>query len=519
MKKWKFRPDAKTIVVGASRDCFPVELCKRRLKAIGDAMAGYGLLIASTIIENRDSVAAAVQEVTESSAKIVVLFLANFSPEQEDARFIKAMNELGITVMIIAASEEGIEDLQVVEGKCNRGDALCGLLSANYTCTLGKLHFFIPARPVGTTKQLVKVIEHFMVVMSIVLSLKGARIGIIGGRPNDFPTCETREDVLRGFGAETHLLTLVDLQQAISQARGKTTSLVAEMRQELGPEGIGIATQELFEDMAAYELALRSLFEQHDLSAACGECWPRFDGTFGHVPCYVNSRMDGSGNPMICEGDGMGAFTALAVQAATNASTTTLDINHTIPPELIASVAVALGISYEECVGLFHCGRTPIEHLLRQIGGKACGICRQLIMERLQGSEITGGTLEAAIAPGPITIVRIHHSPADGLAQAYAAQGYFLEVDPCTFGGVGTAYIPGFLRFYRYGLLGRRFPHHCIVGFSHCAEALFDAFTIMGIPWDRIEYNRALGNPYEGENPWSNPALVAQCSPQVIAAQ
>jgi hypothetical protein len=88
------------------------------------------------------------------------------------------------------------------------------------------------------------------------------------------------------------------------------------------------------------------------------------------------------------------------------------------------------------------------------------------------------------------------HGVGDKL-RAYIAEGHFLDLDPQTFGCTGTAYLPGFRRFYRHVLLGR-FHHHAAVAFTHCGAALFDAFKLLGLA--EIYTPNPPGLPYPGEN-------------------
>ena len=123
----------------------------------------------------------------------------------------------------------------------------------------------------------------------------------------------------------------------------------------------------------------------------------------------------------------------------------------------------------------------------------------QVIMKRLMEPEgapdITRGTIEGQIAASPITVLQVHGS-GDRL-RAYVAEGEFLDLDPMTFGCTGTAYVPGFGRFYRHVLLGR-FHHHAGVAFAHCGGTLLDAFKLLGIE----EVYAPLPDcvPYPGEN-------------------
>ena len=147
----------------------------------------------------------------------------------------------------------------------------------------------------------------------------------------------------------------------------------------------------------------------------------------------------------------------------------------------------------------FHCGNTPCCHL------SGCAIKYQLIMHRLMEDpsrppNITRGTLEGRIKPGPTTFFRLQGSAENKLV-SYAAEGSILDVDPRSFGGIGVFAIPGFARFYRHVLIGKRSPHHGAVAFSHCGRTLFDAAKLLGL----ADINTPLppATLYPGENPFA----------------
>jgi len=75
-----------------------------------------------------------------------------------------------------------------------------------------------------------------------------------------------------------------------------------------------------------------------------------------------------------------------------------------------------------------------------------------------------------------------------------------LDVPPRSFGGIGVFAIPNFARFYRHVLVGKRFPHHGAVAFSHCGKALFDAVSLLGVC--DISAPLPAGTMYCGENPF-----------------
>ena len=122
-----FSPEIRLGLVSASRDCFPRALSETRTNALLDACKALDVSVVSPegdccIIETRAHAREAAKQLCDAGCDAAVLYLGNFSPEIEDAFFVK---EFGGNVMIIAAAEESGSTLS--EG---RGDALCGMLSA-----------------------------------------------------------------------------------------------------------------------------------------------------------------------------------------------------------------------------------------------------------------------------------------------------------------------------------------------------------------------------------------------------
>jgi L-fucose isomerase-like protein len=127
----------------------------------------------------------------------------------------------------------------------------------------------------------------------------------------------------------------------------------------------------------------------------------------------------------------------------------------------------------------------------------------QLIMHRLMEPEkmpnITCGTLEGTLKPGPTTVFRLQGT-ADCYLQSYIAEGHIQNCNPRSFGGIGVFAIKDFARFYRYALVGKSFPHHTAVAFKHVGRILFDALKLVGI--NDIESPRTAKALYAHENPF-----------------
>jgi L-fucose isomerase-like protein len=489
-------PEVKLAIVGVSRDCFPIELVRTRFGKLVQACeaAGQHVIACKTVIENEADALAALNEVADAGANAAVIYLGNFGPEGPLTIFAQRFHG---PVMVCGAAEETKNDL--IGG---RGDAYCGMLNAAYNLGLRNVRAYIPQMPVGLPEELASKIKHFATVARIVIGVRDLKIFGFGPRPQDFFACNAPIKPLYDLGVEVmenSELDLLALYNAVDPNDPGIAPIVKEMSDELGP---GNAYPDLLPKLARFELALMRFYAANLGSRKYGvfadKCWPAFEAAFGFVPCYVNSRMAGKGIPISCEVDIYGALSEYMCQLATDQPATLLDINNTVPPDMVAEIRDLKGAAAEDLFMGFHCGNTPCCHV------KGCGLKYQLIMHRLMeepssAPDITRGTLEGQLKPGPATFFRLQ-GDADSKLVSYAAEGSILDVDPRSFGGIGVFAIPGFARFYRHVLIGKRFPHHGAVAFAHAGKALFDAVKLLGV--DDINAPRPAGVLYEGENPF-----------------
>ncbi|HEX2951418.1 MAG TPA: fucose isomerase [Armatimonadota bacterium] len=490
-------PVVKLALVGVSRDCFPIELTRTRLAALGKACTAVGLDIAvcPTIIENERDTMAALAEAEAAGANAAVIYLGNFGPEGPLSIFAQ---RFAGPVMACAAAEESKTTL--VGG---RGDAYCGMLNASYNFSLRNLHVYIPQMPVGLPDELALKIQHFAAVAKVLIGIRNVKLFTFGPRPQDFYACNAPIKPLYDLGIEVmenSELDLLTLFNAVSPQDPDVARISAEMAAELGA---GNTYPDLLQKLARFELALVRFYEQNLGSRQYGvfadKCWPAFEEAFGFVPCYVNSRMAARGIPVACEVDMYGAISEYMCQLASNQPATLLDINNTVPRDLLSAQDDLHGAAVDDLFMGFHCGNTPSSCM------KNCAMKYQLIMNRLledpsKQPDITRGTLEGQLRPGPTTFFRLQGN-AEGVLRSYVSEGAILDIDPHSFGGIGVFGIPNFARFYRHVLIGKCFPHHGAVAFDHCAEILFDALAMLGV--SDISVPLPATTLYPGENPFA----------------
>jgi len=488
-------PEVKLGVVGASRDCFPVELTRRRLAAL---MVELGKLCPSAVacsqvIEGEADALAAQEELSAAGCNAAVVYLGNFGPEGPMTIFAERFDG---PVMFCAAAEENREVLS-----SERGDALCGMLNCSYSLGLRRLRAYIPERPVGLASELAPRIAAFENVARALIGLSGLKIFGFGPRPQDFFACNAPIQPLYDLGVEVMENSELDLAQAFRDAESEKERIaetVESMKTELGD---GCAYPDLLPRLAQYEVALLTFMEENLGASSFGvfanKCWPAFEREFGFVPCYVNSRLAGRGIPVACEVDLYGALSEYLAQLASSEPSTLLDINNSVPADILPAGCDLAGAEPGDLFMGFHCGNTTSSCM------QDCALKYQLIMNRLMESgnepDITRGTLEGRLRPGPVTLFRMQGTP-DCRLQSYLAEGEVLDVDPCSFGSIGVIAIPGFARFYRHVLVGQCYPHHGALSFAHAGSALFELAKFLGIEPCSTPLPASI--PYPGENPF-----------------
>lgn len=482
-------------IVAVSRDCFPIELSRKRRGNVIAACKALKVPIVEieTIIENERDVLKALNEVKQKDVNALAIYLGNFGPEGPTT--LLAQKFPG-PVMFVAAAEDSGRDL--VNG---RGDAYCGLLSASYNIGLRRLRPHIPEFPIGDPGDIAAMLAEFLPVARTVIGVRNLKIISFGPRPFDFLTCHAPIQPLFDMGVEVMENSELDLFDIVQMEKGSpdVKRIAGEIAKELGR---GNTYPDLNDKVAQYEAALEKYMQANlgasQFAAFANKCWPAFEKYFGHVPCYMNSRLAAKGIPVACEADIYGALSEYMSICATELPPAILDINNSVPKDMYDECKQAMGdYALTDLWMGFHCGNTSSACLMNP------SMQHQLIMHRLMEPEkapdITRGTLEGRIKSGPISVFRIQ-STTESRIQAYVANGEVLDVDPKSFGSIGVFAIREMGRFYRHVLIEKRFPHHTAIAFRHAGKTLFSACRMLGV--DDVFFNRPKGVLYPTENPF-----------------
>ena len=488
-------PDVHLGIVAVSRDCFPMALSENRRKAVVQTYcaAGKEIYECPVIVENESDAVKAAADLAEHGINALVVYLGNFGPETPETVLAQ---RFGGPVMYAAAAEETQDNL--IDG---RGDAYCGMLNASYNLGIRNIKAYIPEYPVGTASEICDMIDDFVPVARTILGLSGLKIIAFGPRPTDFLACNAPIKKLFDLGVEIEENSELDLLVAVKEHADdpRIPEVVADMEKELGA---GNKMPTLLPKLAQFELTLLDWAEAHKGSrqyvAFANKCWPAFQTQFGFCPCYVNSRLTGRGIPVSCEVDIYGALSEYIGLCASGDIVTLLDINNSVPADMyLESIQGKYNYTHKDTFMGFHCGNTNASKLTQY------EMKYQLIQHRTlepdKEPDVSRGTLEGDLLPGPITFFRLQGTAEGGL-KSYVAEGEILPVPTRSFGGIGVFAIPEMGRFYRHVLIAKRYPHHGAVAFGHFGKAIFNVMKYLGV--EDVAFNQPKGVYYPTENPF-----------------
>lgn len=181
--------------------------------------------------------------------------------------------------------------------------------------------------------------------LTVVVNLRGARVGLIGGIAPGFDNLYFDERKLRArLGVE---VVRRELDELLALARSYGSEDVALERAELlrSVAGIEAGMEDCVEVVARLVKACRDLARRDSCCALALSCWPRLQVEMGCAACTAVGALNEGGLPTACEGDVYGAVSMLVLTMLTSRPVSLMDL-------------VDLDES-DQSVLLWHCGPAP----------------------------------------------------------------------------------------------------------------------------------------------------------------
>ncbi len=345
-----------------------------------------------------------------------------------------------------------------------RSDSFCGTLSISSGLHRRHIPFLFAGIVFPEEADFRDNVDDFLRVCAVARGFVGARIGLVGPRPERFETCIFSEDALtHNFGQKVVPIDLADIMARADspEAKAETGRILRAMKAQADLSAIDAAT---LRKMAGLEYALAQFAAEKRLSAMGIQCWTAMQSVYGLSPCYTMGRLTDRGIMTSCEVDIYGALTMLVQHLASLGTTVPHFIDWTIQHQSQPNTFLA-----------WHCGNGPPS--LACDTGKVSIRYHSILGESL-GPERSQGTGEFQIKPGVVTLCRLQEH--DGDFKMLVTNGTAVKSGDKLRGSWSWVEVPDLERLYAT-LVGEGFVHHASLIHGDYAQAIGHACEYLGI--------------------------------------
>jgi len=359
----------------------------------------------------------------------------------------------------------GTKEGPFTEDGGRRSDSFCGTLSVSSGLHRRGIPFVFAGIVFPEEDDFLESVSDFVRVCSIVKGFIGARIGLVGPRPERFETCIFSEDaMMQQFGQRvvpTSLLDVMEQTKALTAGAPELRKIIRDMKKQADLSALNERT---IRNIAALEFALKQFAGEKGLSAMGVQCWTAMQSVYGISSCYAMGRLTDQGIMTSCEVDIYGALTMLVQYLAGRRTTPPHFIDWTIQHQEKENVLLA-----------WHCGNAPPSLVCR--GCKVAIRCHSILGETL-GLERSMGTGEFQLKPGVVTLCRLVEQ--DGLFKMLITTGEIIESDQSLRGSWSWVKVADLDKLYRT-LVEEGFIHHASLIHGDYTRAIKDASEFLGI--------------------------------------
>jgi L-fucose isomerase-like protein len=346
-----------------------------------------------------------------------------------------------------------------------RSDSFCGTLSISSGLYRRKIPFIFAGICFPEESTFLESVANFVRTCAIVKGFLGARIGLVGSRPERFETCAFNEAaMIKQFKQRVVHRSLADLLHTAERLRDddlEVQRIVQEIKEQADTSAI---SEESIRKIAKLELALKRFAEEKKLSAIGVQCWTAMQEVYGVSPCMAMGRLTDQGIMMSCEADIYGALTMLVQYLAALKKTPPHFIDWTIQhPE------------YENVFLAWHCGNAP-PSLIRE--GCKVTVRYHSILGDMLGPKRSEGTGEFQLKPGCVTICRLIE--CDGKFKMLITKGEIKESAQKLRGSWSWVEVPDLPALYNV-LVKEGFVHHASMIHGDYTKAIIDFCYFLGI--------------------------------------
>jgi L-fucose isomerase-like protein len=344
-------------------------------------------------------------------------------------------------------------------------DSFCGTLSLSSGLYRRKLPFIFPGIVFPEEDSFLASIADFIRVCSIVDGFIGARIGLIGPRPERFETCICNEDaMIQQFKQRVVPVSLLDIMHDVDKP-GDTASELQKIGQAMKKQAdLSPIKAKTARNISALQYALSNFAEEKGLSAMSVQCWTSMQEVYGIASCWAMGRLTDQGIITSCEVDVYGALTMLIQYLASFKKAPPHFIDWTIQHQQKENVFLS-----------WHCGNAP-----PSLAAKGSDIkigCHPILSLQL-GKDNCMGTAEFQLKPGTVTLCRL--TERDGRFKMLITTGKIMQSNQKLRGSWSWVQVPDLKKLYST-LVTQGFTHHASMVHGDYSQSIKEACIFLGI--------------------------------------
>ena len=345
-----------------------------------------------------------------------------------------------------------------------RSDSFCGTLSISSGLHRRHIPFTFGGIIFPEEKEFQEDIKNFSRICSISRGFIGARIGLVGPRPERFETCIFSEDLLmRKWRQRVVPIDLADIMNraGLPENLPQIKTVIKEMKAQADLSAANTATMQ---KIAGLEYALAQFAAEKKLAAMGVQCWTAMQAVYGISSCYAMGRITDRGIMTSCEVDIYGALTMLIQYLASLETTVPHFIDWTIKHQEKENTFLA-----------WHCGNGPPSLICR---GNKVNVSYHSILGESLGIDRSVGTAEFQLNPGIVTLCRLQEH--DGKFKILIAAGKAVAAKQQLRGSWSWVQVPDLDKLYAT-LVREGFTHHASLIHGDYVKAIKNACEYLEI--------------------------------------
>lgn len=271
---------------------------------------------------------------------------------------------------------------------------------------------------------------------TVVASLQGMSIGLVGEHPAGFDTCRFEDATIAALAGVT--VQRIGLDEVFARAKTADAGDVAQARIAVADyAGIDAVDQTQLDRSLRVHQALDGLRREKNCSAMAVRCWPEIFVDYGCAACGPMGLLNGAKVPAACEADVYGALTQRILQDLADEPAWLVDI-------------VDMDSSDDTGV-LWHCGSAPLSMCDPQFKPES----------QIHTNRKMPLLAQFPLKPGRITIARI--TQARNMTRMIVGGGEVVRA-PISFTGTSAVVrIDGGTEAAMRGLLDHALEHHVAI--------------------------------------------------------